>query len=242
MALHRHRGAARRQVRDSARDCAAPAVHPGHEGGELLRERLGGVSRRGIRGRVRGVRHRTRARRGEAEGHRLRRPPAANARHGERPVLGELLRPRCVRAARVGVSGPARTAGRGSEAGDGPRLGQEPRQRSEEPEGASAQPDRRGASAERARGRGAAWALRLLRGIRRLSVRHRNHPRDRAFARQDGSRHREGASALGLERDRGPAQLVGRELLHDHPQGVGACVQGGGDHQSARGAEPHRGP
>ena len=115
------------------------------------------------------------------------------------------------------------------QAGDGPRLGQEPRQRIEESESASAQPDRRGSGAERAHGRGAAWAVRLLRGIRRLSVRHRDHPRDRAFARQDGSRHREGASALGLERDRGPAQLVGRELLHDHPQGVGACIQGGGN-------------
>ena len=54
------------------------------------------------------------------------RPAATQSRHGERHVLGELLRPRRVRAARLRVPGEARAARRRSEAGDGPRLGQEP--------------------------------------------------------------------------------------------------------------------
>ena len=242
LARHRLRRTAHRQVRTAPRDRAAPALHPRHQSRELLRERLRGVSWRRLRRGVRGLRHRARAWSGKAEGHRLRRPPAAYPRRRERPVLGELLRPRRVRAARVGVPGTPRTAGRGSEARDGPRFRQEPRQRLAESEGPSAQPDRRGSRAERADDRGAARAVRLLRRVGRCGVRNRGHPRSRTLAGKDGPCHGQGAPALGLERDRGAAQLVGRKLLHDHPQGIGTRLQGGGDRQSARGAEPRRGP
>ena len=63
--------------------------------------------------------------------------------------------------------------------------------------------------AERAHGGGAARAVRLLRRFGRCGVRNRDHPGDRPLAGQDGSRHREGAPALGLEREPRPSTTPG---------------------------------
>ena len=65
------------------------------------------------------------------------RGPLNDMSIAERVGAGQ-LRPAC-----RGLSRQAQRRARGPEAGDGPRLGQEPRQRRQEPQGASAQPDHR---------------------------------------------------------------------------------------------------
>ena len=107
----------------------SPRLHPRHACREHVRERHGGLPRRLLRGRLgrRGLR--ARARRGEAEGHRLRRPAGPDPRGDRRPFLAERLRPRRLRPARGRLSRRPRHRQGRSQARHGPRLGQESRQR-----------------------------------------------------------------------------------------------------------------
>ena len=165
---------------------AAAAVHPGDAGGELLRQRHRGVPRRGLRRGLRRRRHRAGARRREAEGHRLRRPAAARPRPPQRHEQPERLRARQLRPARRRLPRQAQGRAQGPEAGDGARLGEEPRQRLQESQGAPAQQDHHRHRAQRADDRRAARPLRLLRGERRGRLRHRHHAGDRpALGKKD---------------------------------------------------------
>ena len=122
----------------------------------------------------------------------------------------------------------------GPEARDGAHLGQEPRQRRDEPEGAPAQQDHRGRRDQRADDRRSARAVRLLRRLRRLGLRHRHHARHRARPGQEGSRRREGAAARGVERPGSAVRRLGRPLLRHHAHRGGARLQGSRHRRSAQ--------
>ena len=74
--------------------------------------------------------------------------------------------------------------GRGPQEGDRPRLVEEPSERRQEPQGASAEGRRDGHHPERADDRLAARPVRLLRRVGRRGRGHRHHARDRQGARQ----------------------------------------------------------
>jgi acetyl-CoA acetyltransferase len=82
------------------------------------------------------------------------------------------------------LAGPPRDLEGRPEARDGACLGQEPRQRREEPESSPEEAHRHRHRAERPDDRRAARAVRLLRRLGRRGLRHRDHPGDRARARQ----------------------------------------------------------
>ena len=238
LALHGHRGAARRQVGHPAGGGAAAAVHSGDAGGELLRQRHRGVPRRGLRRRLRRRRHRARDGRGEAQGHRLRRPAAARARAAQRHGQPQRLGAGQLRPARRGLSRQAQGRPQGPQARDGAHLGQEPRQRRQEPQGAPAQQDHRRHGAQCADGGRAAGPLRLLRRQRRRRLRHRHHARHRPGPRQEGHGVGEGAAGRGVERARGAAQLLGRQLFRHHSRRVQARLPGSRHRAPARAAQP----
>ena len=218
MVRHRDRGAARGQVGHTARDDAAPALHPRHPRRELLRHRHRGVPRRGLRGGLGRGRHRARARRREAQGHRLRRPAAARPRRAEQFLLGQHLGPRLVRPARGGLPRQAPGRRQGPEARHGAHLGQEPRQRRQEPQGAPEEQDHRGRRDERADDRRSARLVRLLRRLGRLGLRDRHHARDRARPGQEGPGRGQGAAARGIQRPGGAVRRLGR-LATSPPRG-----------------------
>ena len=78
-------------------------------------------------------------------------------------------------------------------------------------------------------------ALRLLRGVRRRRVRHRVPPRDRPGARPRESDHGQGPAGLGFQRERGRAQLLGRQPLRHRPHREPSRLRGGGSARSACG-------
>ena len=144
MVLHCHRRTACRQGRHAAVGGAAPAQHSRHARREFLRQRLGSISRRGLCGGCGRLRHRAGARCRETEGHGLRRPAAARearrlaplwAANGSAP--GNFAQLASAYRAKHGVSqGRSETRHRAC-------LGEEPRQRREESQGASAEGDHR---------------------------------------------------------------------------------------------------
>ncbi len=150
-------------------------------------------------------RHRARARRREAQGYRLWRPAATGSRHAQFDMMGQCLGARQFRPARRRLPRQARRLARRSQEGDGAYLGQEPRQRRPQSQGASPEQDHRGSGAEGADGGGAARPLRLLRRQRRLGLRHRHDAGDRAEPRQEGPNLGEGAAARRLQRPGGAA-------------------------------------
>ena len=115
----------------------------------------------------------------------------------------------------------------------GAHLGQEPRQRLTQSQGAPAQQDHGRHRAQRADGGRAARPVRLLRGERRRRLRHRRHAGDRQEPRQEGHDLHQGAAGGGVERPRGAAQLLGRQLLRHHPHRLQARLRGG-RHRQAR--------
>ena len=111
--------------------------------------------------------------------------PQREPRRAQRHVVAEPVGTRLVRPARRRLPRQAQQGARGPEARHGAHLGQEPRQRQPQPQGASHQQDHHGERAGRADDRRAAGPLRLLRRLRRLGLRHRHHARDRQGPRQD---------------------------------------------------------
>ena len=93
--------------------------------------------------------------------------PQRQPRRAQRHVLVEHVGARLFCAAGNRLPGHARGVTPGPQAGNGPHLGQEPRQRREEPEGASAEANRRRPRHERTDDCRTARPLRLLRCVRR---------------------------------------------------------------------------
>ena len=216
LVLDRHRRGPCRQVGHSAVDDLPPAQHPGDACREHVRLRHRGLPRRLLCRGVRRRRLRARAGRREAEGHRLRRPagrprrPAAGAVERQRHGAGQL------RPARHRLHDRAQRRRRGPQEGDRPRLVEEPSERRQESQGASAEGRRDGHHPERADDRLAARPVRLLRRVGRRGRGHRHHARDRQGDGQAEPGERQGAAALGLQRLGVGPQFVGRQLLPHH--------------------------
>ena len=126
-------------------------------------------------------------------------------------------------------------AARGAEARDGAHLGEEPRQRRQQPQGAPAQQDHRSRPCSKAPmvaeplglfdccgvSDGAACAIVTTPEIARALGKAR-------------PRHGQGAAARRLERHRGAAQFVGRQLFRDHAHRRQARLRGGRHQEPAR--------
>ena len=166
LARHRHRGAARRQVGDAAGGGAAAAIHSGHAGRELLRHRHRGLPRRGLCGRLRAPptsRWRSACEKLKDTGYgglpQRGRGPLNDMTGPNLSAPGSFAQLAAAYRAKHGVE-PKRP-----EARHGARLGQEPRQRRQQPQGAPAQQDHDRHRAQRADRRRAAGPLRLLRRV-----------------------------------------------------------------------------
>ena len=103
------------------------------------------------------------------------------------------------------------------EARDGAHLGEEPRQRRQEPEGASAQSDHDGRRDERQHDRRAAGPVRLLRRVGRQRLRHRHHAGHRARPGQARPGGGEGAAGGRVQRRGGAVRQMGRHRTSPPP-------------------------
>ena len=160
------------------------AVHPDRE---LLRHGDRGLPGGRLRGGLRGLRHLPRHRRGKTQGHRLR--GASECRLGLRlarlAVVPQRLGAGPLRPARHRLRREVQRLRPGPEAGDLPRLAEEPRQRRAQPQGPPAQGRDPRTDHGRPDHRPPAGALRLLRRERRGRLRDRDDPRDRQIAGQE---------------------------------------------------------
>ena len=154
-----------RRVRRHALEAVETRLQAGDPGGELLRDRLGGLSQRLLRRRIGRLRPGYGHRRGEAQGHRVLgadRYPRRRRRH--RPgalVAGGVLLPRPLLRAQVRRGqGPA-------QGGDEPDRLQEPPERGPEPAGAVPEGGLHGDHRQGAARRGRPRRLRLQRRLRR---------------------------------------------------------------------------
>ena len=148
-------------------------------------------------------------RRREAQGHRVRRSAGADQGHAQRPDHAVQLGAGRVRAAGGGLSRQVRRVEGGPQARDRSRLVEEPSERRQESQGASAEGSRPRHDPQRADHRGSAGSLRLLRCQRRRRVRDRDDAGDRTRPRQEGPRHDQGAAALAERRSRDRHERTG---------------------------------
>ena len=201
LAFGRLRRDEHRPVGHPARHGPAVAQHPGHQGRELLRLGHRSPARRRLRGRLGCRGYRPGARRREAEGHGLRRPPGSNAWNDVRHDWRRRFSARQLRATGGRLPREARHREGGPQARHGACVGQEPRQRRKESQGAPAQARRHGDRTEGSHHRRAARPVRLLRRLRRCGLRDRHDAGDRPQPRQGRrTRHDQGAATGGVER------------------------------------------
>ena len=147
----------RRAQRPAAQRIPAPAEHRRDPCRELLRLRVGGLSRRGLCGGFGSGGHRAGARRRKAQGHRLRRASRRQRRHPVAALDGDRLGAREFRAACQRLPGQARRRQGRPQARHRPRFRQEPRQRHQEPQGAPQAGDHGGRRHQRAHDRRNRW-------------------------------------------------------------------------------------
>ncbi len=222
------------KIGDAARGGPPASPHRHHPDGKLLRHGDGGLPGGRLRGRLRGLRHLPRDRRGKAQGHRLRGPPERRLRLrlARLAVVPQRLGAGPLRPARLGLRREIPRLRQGPQAGDRPRLDEEPRQRRPQPQGPPAEGRDDGADPGRPDHRPPAGALRLLRRQRRVRLRDRDDAGDRQIPREEGPRLRQGDPACRLQRLRGGLQRVGRGAFRDDEQVQHEGLRGGGDHES----------
>ena len=201
---HRHRGAARRQVRRAARDDAAAAVHPGDARRELLRDRHRGVPRRGLCGRLR----RRATSRSRSASRSSRTPATAACRSAAAARLNNLYWPNLSAPGSFAQLAAAYRAKHGVDKGDLKRAMahisvKSHDERRQEPQGAPAEPDHRSTTCSRRRwspSRSASTTAAACRDGAACAI--VTTPEIARVARQARPGRREGAAARRLQRRR----------------------------------------
>ena len=139
--------------------------------------------------------------------------PQREQRHAHSAVGRQRFGAGQFRAARLRLSRQARRLEGRSQARHRACVGEEPRQRRQESQGASAEAITEEHVPQCADDRRAARPVRLLRRVGRRGLRHRHDAGNRACDGQEEPHHRQGAAAVAVERSGEPAQFLGRQLF-----------------------------